>query len=384
MTDLRAPFPWFGGKSRVAPLVWDRFGDVPNYVEPFFGSGAVLLGRPDGHVGGIETVNDKDGMVANFWRAVTMDAGAVWSWADSPVNEADLHARHLWLLDRLSNSFVERLMADPDFYDPKVAGWWVWGICSWIGSGWCSGDGPWRNIDGVLSKGNAGRGVNRQLPHLGNAGRGVNRQLPHLGSAGQGINRQMPHLGSAGPLTDLAARLRNVRVCCGDWERVCGPTPTTKLGLTGVFLDPPYAVEDRADVYAVEDFDIAHDVRRWCIERGDDPLLRIALAGYDTEHGELEAHGWTVEAWKAHGGYGSQGATQGRENAHRERIWFSPHCLTPDSAEQLDMFAMTALVECPTCGAEVDEDDIRSSPVDRDGALYGEDVCRECAEGETP
>ena len=44
MTDLRAPFPWFGGKSRVAPLVWDRFGDVPNYVEPFFGSGAVLLG----------------------------------------------------------------------------------------------------------------------------------------------------------------------------------------------------------------------------------------------------------------------------------------------------------------------------------------------------
>ena len=355
MTDLRAPFPWFGGKSRVAPLVWDRFGDVPNYVEPFFGSGAVLLGRPDGHVGGIETVNDKDGMVANFWRAVTMDAGAVWSWADSPVNEADLHARHLWLLDRLSDSFVERLMADPDFYDPKVAGWWVWGICSWIGSGWCSGGGPWRNIDGVLSK----------------------------GDASQGINRKLPHLGDAGPLTDLAQRLRNVRVCCGDWERVCGPTPTTKLGLTGVFLDPPYAVEDRADVYAVEDFTVAHDVRRWCIERGDDPLIRIALAGYDTEHGELEAHGWTVEAWKAHGGYGSQGATRGRDNAHRERIWFSPHCLTPDSAEQLDMFAMTALVECPTCGAEVDEDDIRSSPVDRDGAPHHEDTYPEC-EDPTP
>ena len=45
-TDLRSPFPWFGGKSRVAGLVWDRFGDVPNYVEPFFGSGAVLFGRP--------------------------------------------------------------------------------------------------------------------------------------------------------------------------------------------------------------------------------------------------------------------------------------------------------------------------------------------------
>lgn len=39
---LKAPFPWFGGKSTVADLVWQRFGDVPNYVEPFFGSGAVL------------------------------------------------------------------------------------------------------------------------------------------------------------------------------------------------------------------------------------------------------------------------------------------------------------------------------------------------------
>jgi DNA adenine methylase len=59
----RAPFPWFGGKSRVADVVWERFGDVRNYVEPFFGSGAVLLGRPGG-ARGTETVNDLDGFVA--------------------------------------------------------------------------------------------------------------------------------------------------------------------------------------------------------------------------------------------------------------------------------------------------------------------------------
>lgn len=57
-TALRAPFPWFGGKSRVAAEVWRRFGSVANYVEPFFGSGAVLLGRPATQRGGIETVND--------------------------------------------------------------------------------------------------------------------------------------------------------------------------------------------------------------------------------------------------------------------------------------------------------------------------------------
>jgi len=43
---LRAPFPWFGGKSRCAPVVWRALGNVPNYVEPFFGSGAVLFSRP--------------------------------------------------------------------------------------------------------------------------------------------------------------------------------------------------------------------------------------------------------------------------------------------------------------------------------------------------
>ena len=43
---MQVPFPWFGGKSRAAHLVWERFGDLPNYVEPFFGSGAVLLNRP--------------------------------------------------------------------------------------------------------------------------------------------------------------------------------------------------------------------------------------------------------------------------------------------------------------------------------------------------
>ena len=42
---LRAPFPYFGGKARAAPEVWRRFGDVKNYVEPFFGGGAVLLDR---------------------------------------------------------------------------------------------------------------------------------------------------------------------------------------------------------------------------------------------------------------------------------------------------------------------------------------------------
>ena len=340
---LQAPFPWFGGKSTVSDLVWTRFGDAPNYVEPFFGSGAVLLGRP--HDPKTETVNDLDGLVANFWRAIQHDPDAVARWADNPVNEADLHARHAWIVQRLK-THQGRMMADPDYFDARMAGYWVYGMCSWIGPGFASGDGPWileEDTEGVLTLvdsrqlphlGNAGRGINRKLPHLGDAGRGINRKLPHLGDAGMGINRKLPHLGDAGMgriqlwFEALAHRLRDVRVCCGDWKRVMGESVTVQHGITAVFLDPPYGAEDRAALYRAESFTVAREVTEWCLENGGNPMLRIAICGYEGEtHHALEDAGWDVLAWKAGGGYGSQGGKQGRANAERERIWFSPACL---------------------------------------------------------
>ena len=105
-----------------------------------------MLNRPSEP--GIETVNDLDCMVANFWRALQHDPDAVADAADWPVNEADQHARHLWLVSQ--EQFREQMKVDPEFYDAKIAGWWVWGQCIWIGSGWCA----------------------KQLPHLGDAGNG--------------------------------------------------------------------------------------------------------------------------------------------------------------------------------------------------------------------
>jgi site-specific DNA-adenine methylase len=312
---VKAPFPWFGGKSSVADLIWDRFGDVPNYVEPFFGSGAVLLSRP--HAARTETVNDRDCFIANFWRALQSDPDEVAYWADSPVNEVDQHARHLWLIRQ--GEWAERMKTEPEFYDAKIAGWWVWGQCIWIGSGWCAGlETP-----------------HRKRPHLGNAGKGVHRQLPHLGNAGTACiasdltsgTRSREHLTAY--MRELAERLRNVRVCCGDWSRICGPSPTVKHGTTAVFLDPPYS--DKASrtegLYASDDLTVAHDCREWAIAQGNDSRLRIALCGYEGEHDMPE--GWECLAWKARGGYGSQGAIDGdgRANSKLERIWFSPHCL---------------------------------------------------------
>ena len=306
---------------------------MQNFVDPFFGSGAVLLCRPKPFEG-TETINDLDGFVSNFWRAVQSDPNAVARHADWPVNENDLHARHAWLVER-KDSLQSRLEGDPEFFDAQIAGWWVWGICSWIGSGWCSGNGPWAVVeDGGL----------RQLVHLGTAGQGVNRKRVHLGDAGQGGESQArgecdlwsDHLRDM--MQALSDRLRRVRVCCGDWSRVCGPTPTVTQGLTAVILDPPYAdtAKRTSDLYRKDCLKVAHDVRRWAIEWGDDPRMRIALCGYAGEH-EMPPD-WECYAWKAHGGYGSQAEDGDNENAARERIWFNKSCLKPER-EHLPLFA---------------------------------------------
>ena len=126
----------------------------------------------------------------------------------------------------------------------------------------------------------------------------------------------------------LRDRLRTVRVCCGDWLRVCdSESVTTRLGVTGIFFDPPYGAKAQrnANLYATDSLTVADDVRAYCLERGGDPRMRIVLAGYAGEHEELERHGWGVIEWQAQGGYGNRSA-QGKENAKKERLWFSPHC----------------------------------------------------------
>jgi hypothetical protein len=305
---LKAPFPYFGGKSKVASLVWSRLGDVDNFIEPFCGSAAMLLGRP--HKPRWETVNDMNCHIANFWRAVQADPAAVAHHANWPINEADLHARHWWLVhsDEIK-AFRERIMADPDLYDAKIAGWWVWGAGCWIGGRW-------------------GATKSKKMPCV-TTPRGVHTQRQFTTCAAR-----LDFL--VGWFRQIQDRLRMVGVCCGDWQRVCGSySTTTQKGLTGVFLDPPYSAEaGRCNaLYAVESKTVAHDVRAWCLERGTDPMMRICLAGYEGEHDSLEAEGWSVVAWKTQGGYANQSNKRGRANSKRERLWFSPHCLTEAETE---------------------------------------------------
>jgi len=287
---LKAPFPWFGKKDTIAPLVWERFGEVKHYIEPFFGSGAVLLANPSPPPW--ETINDLDGFVSNFWRATKYAAEEVAEHADWPVSEIDMHARHEALV-RARAWLTKMLIADPEWYDAKMAGWWVWGQSVWLGSGWC---------DAVK----IGKSTSRKRPHL---------------SSRQGVIVE----SNLALLLHLKQRLKQTRVLCGEWYRLLTASALYRASPIGVFLDPPYD-NTRSRLYAVDDMQLYKDVGDWCLEYGDKPTMRICFAGYE---GMFDPpNNWETVCWKARGGM-KNGGSYVNANKTRERLWFSPNCLKP-------------------------------------------------------
>ena len=59
-----------GSKWRLAEQIVSLFPKHHSYLEPFFGSGAVLFSKPRSN---IETVNDLDGDVANLFQCIQKD-----------------------------------------------------------------------------------------------------------------------------------------------------------------------------------------------------------------------------------------------------------------------------------------------------------------------
>jgi DNA adenine methylase len=215
----------------------------------------------------------------------------------------------------------------------------------WIGSGWCSKP-EWTGRGSAAGQGGSGIHAQRRWQGGGQGGGSgvhaprLSQQKPQLTCNEDGSTRGAALMSMAQSgglyeyLGELAARLRRVRVCCGDWKRVLTPSVTTYVGVCGVLLDPPYSHDLRERCYS-EDHDISAEVREWAVANGDNPDFRIALGGYEGEHAMPDT--WECVAWKAHGGYSR--TERGKANRERERVWFSPHCL----AGELPLFAEMAL-----------------------------------------
>ena len=127
---IPAPFPYTGGKTPIAALVWRAFGKPYSFIDPFMGSNAMLLANPEPCPR--EVVGDLNGYVVNAYRSIRIAPDATARYAWWPSFHADLTARHRWLVRWGRNGGLQKLLDDPDYYNPKVAGWWMWGISNWI------------------------------------------------------------------------------------------------------------------------------------------------------------------------------------------------------------------------------------------------------------
>lgn len=67
---MKAVVKYPGSKWSIAEWIISFFPEHHSYVEPFFGSGAVLFNKGRSN---IETVNDLDGNVANLFECIRED-----------------------------------------------------------------------------------------------------------------------------------------------------------------------------------------------------------------------------------------------------------------------------------------------------------------------
>lgn len=313
---LKAPFTYFGGKSRVAEIVWRALGEPARYIEPFFGSGAVLLARPNYNpLTHSEIVNDLDGFICNVWRSLKYSANETADYCDWPKSHADLMARKKHLIEK-EKYLLENLVKDPKWHDPELAGYWIWAAGSSIG-------GVLASVNGIPSISD-GTGV-----HAYSYRRFSSRKQQTESDAIFHKSHSLYYTFGR-----LSERLRHVEVVNGSWDRVCGGNWQGRRGTCGVFLDPPYGVQDISHtLYRHDSLGIAQKACAWAKQKGSDPNFRIVIAGYE-EHWSLIEAGWTAQRWSANGGYSNQNKS-GNPNKHRECLYFSPHCLIHEIPEDL-------------------------------------------------
>jgi D12 class N6 adenine-specific DNA methyltransferase len=309
---LTAPFPFYGSKRYVVDEVWQRFGSPIQYIEPFCGSAAILLGAPK--PASLEIINDGSGFIANFWRAVKYQPAVVARWADYPVLHVDLGARHIWLMDQ-REKLAEGLQ-DPNWPgDTQCAGWWLWGQCAWIHKGWCSWTGKPGRKAGL---GRYGVPASGTIPFRQNPGQGIHsRQSSSLKSSSEGIPEDVQLMTSAGRnawvcLHQLMVRLDRVLILHGDWKR-CIENNFNNYGgdSTAIFLDPPYAEHEY--LYGRDLPPVALEACSWAKAHAH---LRVALAGHLGDYDGLED--FDCFTWSS-----------GKPSTGVEAIWFSPACLKP-------------------------------------------------------
>ncbi|MCY4356862.1 MAG: hypothetical protein OXD01_04995 [Gammaproteobacteria bacterium] len=222
-------------------------------------------------------------------------------------------ARHKWLI-KWGNQHKQKIIDDAEYFDMKVAGWWVWGISLWIGGGWCAE--PVDNRRPTIDPRGGAKGIQAlsKRPIIKpSGGFGGTQALQYKNQLVEFIGR-------------LSERLKNVIVLGGDWSKCLGDTPLmhtpdSPKPPVSVLLDPPYLTEKRTTSLYISDIDgtsdhVALQSWKWALDNAQ--KYKIA---YCCHEGDFELpEGWIKHTQKFP-------STKLRDKGKQEDcIMFSPLC----------------------------------------------------------
>lgn len=278
-STARSPFPWFGGKQKLADDVLALFPEHNVYVEVFGGGASVLLAKPAGK---LDVYNDLDRGLVNFFRCLRDFPEQL-----VPLLELTPYSRAEWEDARNTWASIE---------DPveRARRWYVIAAGSFAGFA-------------ARNNGDAGRGW---------GGDRLGRM--HLSRAASTANR-------VDNIWRFVERMRPVQIDCLDWRK-CLDRYDDPDAL--FYLDPPYVPETRrAGGYTHEltAEDHAELIERVLALRGvaivsgyDHPIYEPLVSG-----GGFTRHEFGV--WST--------AARGQKGLARDRrveiIWASPRATRP-------------------------------------------------------
>jgi DNA adenine methylase len=183
--------PYAGGKNRIAQQIADLLPDHLHYAEPFAGALSVLLAK---HPSKIESVNDLDSNIANFWAVLR----------DRPTELERIcaltpHSRAEWLANRNPEHRSDNQLQ---------AAWQTWVALTQTRGSSTDGHGGWRFVQGGTTRHSLVRYLDGYLARIAPA----------------------------------AERLRQVSIDCRPAAEFidCYDRPTTCY-----YIDPPYLADTR-------------------------------------------------------------------------------------------------------------------------------------------
>jgi len=241
-----SPFTYYGSKYRSLNFILDNLPQTDHYVEPFGGSGIVLLNRePCGH----EVLNDLNGEITNFFRVLR----------NQP--EELLGKLELTQHNRREFECAVELRGDDDI-DAVERARLFFIRCQ---------QGRYGRQDEARTKGEWARSTTQI--------RGGNPMK---------VNSMLNKIDQ---LPDVVDRLRHVQVECRGAEQV-----VMDYDDEGVlhYCDPPYLPETRGDSNAYGEYEMSQADHRSLVETLADCEGYVALSGYDNELYGERLDGWYV------------------------------------------------------------------------------------------